>query len=106
MVPNPVYQENVVIDEFYQRACQCDFGKQRNKLHSALERKPCTNLAEIIGPSDKFVPAQLLGTGLCRDSPMSEVHGGMQGTRFKRVPCFGGIFEVSARMVAWMPGPR
>ena len=34
----------------------CDFGKQRNKLHSALERKPCTNLAEIIGPSDKFVP--------------------------------------------------
>ena len=42
MAPSPVHQENLVamvIDEFYQRACR-DFGKQRNKLHSALERKP------------------------------------------------------------------
>ena len=46
MVPSSVYQENlvaVVIDVFYIHACMSsNFGKQRNKLHSALDRKPCT----------------------------------------------------------------
>ena len=43
MVPSHVYQENLVAVIMNLPACMsCDFGKQRDKLHSALERKPGT----------------------------------------------------------------
>ena len=33
----------MVIDEFYQRPCHVTLGSNVIKLHSALERKPCTS---------------------------------------------------------------
>ena len=50
-VPSSVYQKNVlalmVIDEFYQRAYHVTLGSNVIKLHSALERKPCTSYQTI-----------------------------------------------------------
>ena len=37
------FQLWMVIDEFYQRTCHVTLGSNVTKLHSALERKPCTS---------------------------------------------------------------
>ena len=43
-IPHETYGLSVmVIDEFYQRTCHVTLGSNVTKLHSALERNPCTS---------------------------------------------------------------